>query len=73
MKCLGRFKMQTLTHCDVIVMSTRTTVGQFKGQFNGAMECMSGKVKMQTLTDCGAKITSTRTTAGQFIQWGDGT
>ena len=30
--------MQALTHCEAIVMSTRTTVGQFKGQFKGAME-----------------------------------
>ena len=42
-KCLGRFKMQALTHCEVIVMSTRTTVGQFKGQFKGAMEESSGQ------------------------------
>ena len=41
--------MQALTHCDVNVMNTRTTVsqlkGQFKSQFKGAMEDMSGKVQ----------------------------
>ena len=31
--------MQALTHCDTNIMSTCTAVGQFKGQFNGAMEC----------------------------------
>ncbi len=35
--------MQALTYCDAIVMSTRTTVGQFKGQFKGAMDESSGK------------------------------
>ena len=35
-KCLGRFKMQTLTYCDATFMSTRTAAGQFKGQFKGA-------------------------------------
>ena len=40
--------MQALTGCDANVMSTRTTVGQFKGQFNGAMDESSGKgSKMQ--------------------------
>ena len=39
MKCLGRFKIQALTHCDANVMSTRTTAGQFKCEFKGAMEC----------------------------------
>ena len=38
MKCLGRFKIQALTHCDANVMSTRTTAGQFKCEFKGAME-----------------------------------
>ena len=33
--------MQTLTYCDAKITSTRTAVGQFKGQFNGAMEDMS--------------------------------
>ena len=48
MKCLGRFKTQALTHCGVKIMSTRTAVGQFKGQFNGAMDESSGKgSKMQ--------------------------
>ena len=27
-----------LTFCDAEIKSTRTTAGQFKGQFNGAME-----------------------------------
>jgi hypothetical protein len=35
MKVQGRFKMQALTYCDATVMSTRTTAGQFKGQFMG--------------------------------------
>ena len=40
--------MQALTHCDAIVMSTRTTAGQFKSQFKGAMDESSGKgSKMQ--------------------------
>ena len=38
MKCLRRFKLQALTFCDVEIMSTRTAVGQFKGQFKGALE-----------------------------------
>ena len=42
MQCRGRFKMQALTYCDAIVMSTRTTAGQFKGQFKGAMDESSG-------------------------------
>ena len=37
--------MQTLTYCNAKITSTRTAVGQFKGQFNGAMEDMSGKVE----------------------------
>jgi hypothetical protein len=41
MKCHTRFKMQALTHCNAKVMSTRTTAGQFKCQFMGAMEEMS--------------------------------
>ena len=45
MKVQGRFKMQALTYCNAIVMSTRTTVGQFKGQFKGAMEELSQKVQ----------------------------
>ena len=44
-KRLGRFKMQALTHCNATFMSTRTAAGQFKGQFKGAMEEMSGKVQ----------------------------
>ena len=48
MKCLGRFKIQALTHCDANVMSTRTTAGQFKCEFKGAMDESSGKgSKMQ--------------------------
>ena len=39
---LSKFKMQAptpeLTRCDAKVMSTRTTAGQFKGQFKGAMD-----------------------------------
>ena len=47
-KCLERVKMQALTDCNANVMSTRTTVGQFKGQFKGAMDESSGKgSKMQ--------------------------
>jgi multimeric flavodoxin WrbA len=37
--------MQALTSCDAKIMSTRTAAGQFKGQFKGAMEEMSGKVQ----------------------------
>ena len=40
--------MQTLTYCNAKITSTRTAVGQFKGQFNGAMDESSGKgSKMQ--------------------------
>ena len=40
--------MQTLTPCNAKIMSTRTAVGQFKGQFKGAMDESSGKgSKMQ--------------------------
>ena len=39
------FRMQALTYCDAEIMSTRTAVGQFEGQFKGAMEEMSGKVQ----------------------------
>ncbi len=47
--------MQALTYCDAIVMSTRTTVGQFKGQFKGAMDESSGKgSKMQAHISSGA-------------------
>ena len=35
MKCHRRFKMQALTHWDASITSTRTAVGQFKGQFKG--------------------------------------
>jgi len=37
--------MQALTHWDANITSTRTAVGQFKGQFKGAMDEMSGKVQ----------------------------
>jgi len=37
--------MQALTSCDAKIMSTRTAASQFKGQFKGAMEEMSGKVQ----------------------------
>ena len=43
--CQGRFKMQTRTYWGAKITSTRTAVGQFKGQFNGAMDEMSGKVQ----------------------------
>ena len=42
MKCLGRFKMQTLTYCGAKITSTRTAVGQFKGQFNGRWNVTHG-------------------------------
>ena len=45
MICHRRFKMQTLTYCNAKVVSTRTAVGQFKGQFKGAMDEMSRKVQ----------------------------
>ena len=37
--------MQALTLCDAKVVSTRTAVGQFKGQFKGAIDEMSRKVQ----------------------------
>ena len=40
-----RFKMKALTYCDAEDMSTRTTAGQFKGQFKGAMEKTSPKFR----------------------------
>ena len=33
-----RFKMQAITHCDAKITRTRTTAGQFKGQFKGALD-----------------------------------
>jgi multimeric flavodoxin WrbA len=44
MKCHRRFKMQALTHWDAKITSTRTAVGQFKGQFKGAMERYMGSI-----------------------------
>ena len=64
--CQGRFKMQTLTYCSAKITSTRTAVGQFKGQFNGRWKKRLGRFKMQALTLCDAEFKSTRTTAGQF-------
>ena len=58
--------MQALTLCDANHEHTRATAGQFKSQFSGAMDEMSGKFKMRALTYCDAKITSTCTTAGQI-------
>jgi hypothetical protein len=45
MQCHGRFKMQVLTCCNAKVMSTRTTAGQFKSQFKGAMDEISQEVQ----------------------------
>ena len=46
--------MQTLTYCNAKITSTRTAVGQFKGQFNGAMDESSGKgSKMQAHSPSG--------------------
>ena len=45
MKCHRRFKMQALTHWDANITITRTAVGQFKGQFKGAMDNSSRKVQ----------------------------
>ena len=64
-KHLGRFKMQALTGCNANVMSTRTTVGQFKCQFKGAMEEMRQKVQNASTHILRRKNTSTHTTAGQ--------
>ena len=52
MKCLGRFKIQALTHCDANVMSTRTTAGQFKCEFKGAMERYTWVRFAAKLTPC---------------------
>ena len=49
MQCHGRFKMQALTDWDVKITSTRTAVGQFKGQFKGAMDEMSQKVQKASI------------------------
>ena len=52
MKVQGMFKMQALTYCDAIVMSTRITAGQFKGQFMGASththRCCHGCCSLQS-------------------------
>ena len=50
--CQGRFKMQTLTYCNAKITSTRTAVGQFKGQFNGAMERYTWVRFAGKLTSC---------------------
>ena len=34
----GKVQNQALTHCNANVMSTRTTVGQFKCEFKGALD-----------------------------------
>ena len=55
MKCHRRFEMQALTLFHAEVVSTRTAVGQFKGQFKGAMDEMRHIMfKMQALTFCDA-------------------
>ena len=77
-KCRRRFKMQTLTCCrsqNREHAHSSGSVTQFKGQFNGAMEDMSGKVQNANTHILRAKITSTRTAVGQFkgqFQGGDG-
>ena len=75
-ECLGRFKMQALTRCDANVMSTRTTAGQFKCEFSGAMEDMSGKVQNANthILQCQnhEHAHSSRSVQGP-VQWGDGT
>ena len=50
--CQGRFKMQTLTYCNAKITSTRTAVGQFKGQFIGAMERYTWVRFAGKLTSC---------------------
>ena len=75
-KCLGRFKMRVLTGCDAEVVSTRTTVGQLKGQFNGAMERYTWVRFAGKLTAC-----QSRARAQQWVSYsvqgpvptGDGT
>ena len=64
--------MQALTYCDAKITSTRTAVGQFKGQFKGAMETCQGRFKCKHSAHATAR--HTRTAAGQFkgVQWGDG-
>ena len=49
-KCLGMFRMQALTYCDAEIVSTRTAVGQFEGQFKGEMDESSGKFKIRART-----------------------
>ena len=74
-KRLGRFKMQALTHCDANVMSTRTTAGQFKCQFKGAMEEMSGKVQNASthpLRRHRNEHAHNSWSVQGLVQWGDG-
>ena len=58
--------MQALTDWGAKITSTRTAVGQFKGQFNGAMEEMRQKVQNASTHILRRKNTSTHTTAGHF-------
>ena len=78
-KRLGRFKRQTLTHCDAKVMSTRITAGQFKSRFKGAMEEMSGKVQNASTHplrryrhEHAHNSWSVQGPVQGLVQWGDG-
>jgi hypothetical protein len=61
--------MQTLTFCGTKIMSTRTTAGQFKGQFKGAMGESSRKVQN---ANAHSIVLRTHTKHSLSIQWGDG-
>ena len=70
--------MQALTGCDANVMSTRTTVGQFKCQFKGAMEDMSGQVQnanthiLQCQNHENHEHAHNSRSVQVPVQWGDG-
>ena len=44
-ECCRKFRIQTFTCCDAENMSTRTTAGQLKGQFKGALDESSRTVQ----------------------------
>ena len=63
--------MQALTHCDANVMSTRTTAGQFKCEFKGAMERYTWVRFAGKLTACHAKhVAMVSTRVGQWMSSG---
>jgi hypothetical protein len=64
--------MQTLTFCGTKIMSTRTAAGQFKGQFKGALEELSGKVRKASTHSLSSKIHKHTHSNHTSVQGGDG-